>query len=164
MSFIWPTAPPDFAAAMKAAEALGVSEFDFFRLAFRRWSGREADEKALEHYFAAYMFQQNVPVWVRHLSRDILSRDAAGNLDAAELGALKYRRLPPPHRNGPLYIGLMGAMMVLYCVALLDISYDPQTSAPMPCYGGPGFKVIAEMTYAVAGKELANCENFKNPR
>ena len=61
-------------------------------------------------------------------------------------------------------MGLMGAMMVLYCVALLDISYDPQTSAPMPCYGGPGFEVIAEMTYAVAGKELANCENFKNPR
>ncbi len=37
-------------------------------------------------------------------------------------------------------------------------------TAPMPCYGGPGFEVIAEMTYAVAGKELANCENFKNPR
>lgn len=164
MSFMWPTAPPDFVAAMKAAEALGVSEYDFFRLAFRRWSGREADEKALERYFVAYMFHQNVPVWVRHFSRDVLSRDATGKLDAAELGALKYRHHPPPHRNGPLYIGLMGAMMVLYCVALLDISYDPQTSAPMPCYGGTGFKVIAEMADAVAGKELLNCENFKNPR
>lgn len=164
MSFMWPTALPDFAAAMKAAEALGVSEYDFFRLAFRRWSGREAEEKTLERFFVAYMFQQNVPVWVRHFSRDVLSRDAAGKLDAAEFGALKYRRHPPPHRNGPLYIGLMGAMMVLYCVALLDISYDPQTSAPMPCYGGSGFKVIAEMAYAVGGKELPNCENFKNPR
>lgn len=164
MSFMWPTALPDFAAAMEAAEALGVSEYDFFRLAFRRWSGREAEEKALERFFVAYMFQQNVPVWVRHFSRDVLSRDAAGKLDAAELGALKYRRHPPPHRNGPLYIGLMGAMMVLYCVALLDISYDPQTSAPMPCNSGPGFKVIAGMAYAVSGKELPNCENFKNPR
>ncbi len=133
MSFIWPTAPPDFAAAMKAAEALGVSEFDFFRLAFRRWSGCEADEKTLERYFCPYMFHQIVPVWVRHFSRDVLSRDTAGRLNAAELGALKYWRHSPPHRNGPLYIGLMGAMMVLYCVALLDISYDPQTSAPMPC-------------------------------
>ena len=152
MSFMWPTALPDFAAAMKAAEALGVSEYDFFRLAFRRWSGREANEKVLERYFVAYMFHQNVPVWVRHFSRDVLSRDATGKLNAAELGALKYRHHPPPHRNGPLYIGLMGAMMVLYCVALLDISYDPQTSAPMPCYGGTGFKVIAEMADAVAGK------------
>ena len=57
----------------------------------------------------------------------------------------------------------MGAMMVLYCVALLDISYDPQTSAPMPCYGGPRFKVIAEMAHAIAGKELPHCENFKKP-
>ncbi|MCH7935762.1 MAG: hypothetical protein IH994_01560 [Proteobacteria bacterium] len=164
MSFMSTTAPPDFSAAMKAAETLGVSEYDFFRLAFRRWSGREADEKALERYFVAYMFHQDVPVWVRHFSRDVLSRDAAGKLDAAELGALKYRHHPPPHRNGPLYIGLMGAMMVLYCVALLDISYDPQTSAPMTCYGGPGFKVIAGMAYAVSGKEPTNCENFNNPR
>ena len=112
MSFMWPTAPPDFVAAMKAAEALGVSEYDFFRLAFRRWLDREANEKTLERSFVAYMFHQNVPVWVRHFSRDVLSRDAAGILDAAELGALKYRHHPPPHRNGPLYIGLMGAMMV----------------------------------------------------
>jgi len=155
MSFIWPTAPPDFAAAMKAAEALGVSEFDFFRLAFRRWSGREADDKTLERY-------QTVPIWVRHFSREILSRETAGKLNAAEFGALQYQRQPPPHRHGRLYLGLMGAMMVLYCVALLGISYDPQTSAPMPCYGSPGFKIIAEMAHAVSGMELPICENIKN--
>ena len=149
---------------IQAAGALRLKEFDFFRLAYRRWWGREAPEKALERTFAAYMFHQNVPVWVRHFSRDVLSRDAAGRLNAAELGALKYRHHSPPHRNGPLYIGLMGAMMVLYCVALMDISYDPQTSAPMPCYGGPGFKVISEVVHAVAGKDLPNCENIKNPR
>lgn len=164
MSFMSTTAPPDFTAAMKAAEALGVSEFDFFRLAFRRWSGREADEKALERHFAPYMFHQTVPVWVRHFSREVLSLDAAGKLNAAEFGALKYRCQPPPHRYGRLYIGLVGMMMALYFVALLDITYDPQTSAPMPCYSGPGFKAIAGMAYAVSGKEPPNCENFKNSR
>ena len=34
MSMIWPPAPPDFSAVMKAAGALDVSEFDFFRLAY----------------------------------------------------------------------------------------------------------------------------------
>jgi len=41
------------------------------------------------------------------------------------------------------------------------VTYDPETSAPMPCYGGPGFKVISEMAYAVAGKRPPPCETVK---
>ena len=158
MSMIWPPAPPDFSVVMKAAGALDVSEFDFFRLAYWRWSGREAEEKKLERVFVTYMFQQTVPAWVRHFSRDVLARDAAGKLDVAELGALKYQRRPQPHRHGAIYMGLMVAMTVFYCAALLDVSYDPQTSAPMPCYGGPGFKIISDIVYAVGGKAPPDCE------
>ncbi len=164
MSFIRPPVPPDFSAVMKAAEAVGISEFDFFRLAFRRWWGKEADEKTLERIFVAYMFQQAVPTWVRHLTRDVITQTADGKLDAAKLGALKYRRRRPLPRHGGLYMGLMAALTVLYCVALLDISYDPGTSAPMPCYGGPGFKIIAGMTHAVSGKKLPSCEELRGPR
>ena len=163
MNAIFPREPPDFGDVIKAAEALRISEYDFFRLAFRRWSGREPEDEALERAFVNYMFHQAVPTWVRHFSRDVLAREAAGNLDIAELGALEYRRRLPPARHGGLYIGLMGAMMVLYCVSLLNISYDPQTSAPMPCYDGPGFKIISEIAHAVSGKEPPSCENLKSP-
>ncbi len=161
MNAIFPREPPDFGDVIKAAEALRISEYDFFRLAFRRWSGREPEDEALERAFVNYMFHQAVPTWVRHFSRDVLAREGAGNLSLAEFGALKYRQRLPPARHGGLYIGLMGAMMVLYCVSLLNISYDPQTSAPMPCYGGPGFKIISEITHGVTGKQPPSCETFK---
>lgn len=134
--------PDDCRTAIDAAAALDIREIDFFRLAFRRWHGREITQSTLERVFAAYMFQKIVPSWTRHLSRDVLARVAAGRLNLAELGALKYRRHPPPPRHGGLYVGMTAALMLLYCVALLDISYDPQTSAPMPCYGGAGVQIF----------------------
>ena len=164
MSFIGPPVAPDFGAVMNAAEALGISEYDFFRLAFRRWWGKEADEKTLERIFVAYMFQQAVPTWVRHLTRDVISQTADGKLDAAKLGALKYKRRLPPSRHGGLYLGLMAALTVFYCVALLDISYDPGTSAPMPCYGRLGFKNISGMAHAVSGKQPPSCEELRGTR
>lgn len=157
MSFVRPPVPLDFSAVMKAAEALGISEYDFFRLAFRRWWGKEADEKKLERIYVAYMFQQTVPTWVRHLTRDVTAQTADGKLDAAKFGALKYKRRLPPPRHGGLYMGLVAALTVLYCVALLDISYDPGTSAPMPCNGGPGFKIISDLAHAVSGKKPPSC-------
>lgn len=157
MSFIGPPVPPEFGAVMKAAEALSISEYDFFRLAFRRWWGKEADEKKMERIFVAYMFHQTVPTWVRHLTRDVIAQTADGKLDAAKLGALKYKRRLPPHRHGGLYMGLVAALTVLYCFALLEISYDPGTSAPMPCNGGPGFKIISDLAHTVSGKKPPSC-------
>ena len=110
------------------------------------------------------MFQQAVPTWVRHLTRDVTAQTADGKLNAAKLGALKYKRRLPPPRLGGLYIGLVAALTVLYCVALLDISYDPGTSAPMPCYGGPGFKIIFGMAHPVSGKKLPSCQELRGPR
>ncbi len=162
MNFIWPPAPSSLGDVIKAAEALGVSEYDFFRLSFRRWSGREPDEKKLERTFVAYMFHQTVPSWVRHLAREVSAREAEGRLNIQAFGAEKFRHRRPPSRHGGLYIGIMAAMTALYCVALLEISYDPETSAPMPCYGVTGFKIISDMVHAVAGKEPPVCEPAKD--
>ena len=60
--------------------------------------------------------------------------------------------------------GITAALMVLYCVALLSISYNPGTSAPMPCYGGPGFRFLSDMAHAVSGKEPPSCEAVKDLR
>ncbi len=158
MGVMWPPDPSDCGAVVTAVEALGIREYDFFRLAFRRWSGREPDGKALERAFVAYMFHQSVPACVRHLSRHVLARAAEGRLNGAELGALKYTRPPPPPRHGRFYVGITAALVVLYCVALLNVSYDPGTSAPMACYGGPGFRFISDLAHAVSGKEPPSCE------
>lgn len=150
-------AAEDCKAVIDAAQALDVREVDFFRLAFRRWFGRDASPSVLERAFAAYMFCKIVPEWARHMTRVVLADDAAGRLDPARLGAMVYRRQPPPHRHGRLFVGLTLVAVLFYCVALLRISYDPQTSAPLPCYGGPGFKLWAEMAHAVSGKPLPEC-------
>lgn len=149
--------PDDCVAVIDAASALDVREIDLFRLAYRRWFGREIVPVALERSFAAYMFRKVVPSWVRHFSRDVLARAAAGRLDPARLGANAYLRQPPAPRHGRLYVGLTAVAIVLYCIALLEISYDPRTSAPMPCYGGPGFKILSTIAHAVSGKAPPRC-------
>ena len=162
MTVIWPPARSNPGDIIKAAEALRISEYDFFRLSFQRWSGREPDEKKLEQAFVAYMFHQIVPPWVRHLAREVLALEAEGRLNIWTFGAQKYRHRLPPSRHGGFYIAIMAAITALYCVALLDISYDPETSAPMPCYGGQGFRIISDIAHAVSGKEPPPCEPVKD--
>ncbi len=152
----------DLAKIIRAADKLGISEYDFFHLAFRRWTGREPDVHMLEKIFVDYMFQQTVPLWVRHLVREVRARDTEGRLNPVELGAMKYRKRQSPPQHGRLCVGAMAAAMVLYVIALTEISYDPETSAPMPCYGGPGFKVISEMAYSISGKDPPLCRTRKN--
>ncbi len=161
MNAICPREPSDLDTVIDAAGALSITEYDFFRLAFRRWSGREPEDKALERFFVDYMFHQTIPHWVRHLARDVNARLVEGRLDLAEIGALDYRHRPPLPRHGRRCVGLVVAATVIYSVALMGVTYDPETSAPMPCYGGPGFKFISEMAYAVTGKRPPSCETVK---
>lgn len=57
----------DLERVMIASRLLQVSEFCFFRIAYYQWFGREIDEGVLECLFREYMFQDNIPHWVRHL-------------------------------------------------------------------------------------------------
>jgi hypothetical protein len=165
MKFKFASESSDLADVVDAAEALGISEYDFFRLAYRRWFCQEPEEEELEETYVSYMFHQTIPHWVRHFTRDVKAQAESGELDAAKLGALDYRRRLPPQRHGGLLIGLMGALTVLYCVALTGTTYfDPQSLAPMPCNGGPGFKVLSSMAYAVSGKDVPACEDLRSPR
>ena len=154
----------DYRAVMDAAAALDVREIDFFRLAFRRWFGHDASAPVLERAFASYMFRKIVPAWARHFSRAVLADAAAGRLDPARLGAAMFRRQPPPHPRGRIYVGVTLAVLLFYCLALLRISYDPETSAPLPCYGGPGFKFAVEVAHAFSGKPLPKCPPPAAPR
>ncbi|MGF1610821.1 MAG: hypothetical protein ACFCUQ_15575 [Kiloniellales bacterium] len=88
-------ASPDAEAVRDAAFVLKVSEFDLFRLAYRGWHGREAEIKALERVFTAYMFHQQVPAWVRQFCRDVLAAVEQGRFDREAFGAGRVPRREP---------------------------------------------------------------------
>ena len=84
----------DLAKVIRAADKLGITEYDFFHLAFRRWTGHEPDVRMLEKNFVDYMFRQIVPHWVRHYARRIIALDEQGQLDGND---------PHYHRYDPYY-------------------------------------------------------------
>ena len=160
MNDFWLPDDPDTAELgniIEAAEALGMSEYDFFHLAFHRWNGREPRSVALEKTFAEYMFHRTVPHGVRHLAREVLGRKADGSLNIVRMGVNRYQQRIPMPKNGRFHVSVLGVAFVVYCLALVEISYDPQTSAPMPCNGGSGLTVISKMVYAVSGKRPPSC-------
>ena len=93
MAYIANRGSIDGRAVIDAAQALRIREYDLFRAAFRRWWGREADTKALERVFVAYMFHQVVPPWVRHFCRQTWRCSTAT--------ASTPRRLASPASGGP---------------------------------------------------------------
>ena len=99
---------------IKSAEALGISEYDFFDLSYRRWFCQEPNDKALEQAFVDYMFHQNVPPWVRHLTRQVLARQKRGRLNVASFGALDYRRKQPLPRYWRVHLGAGAVGTVIY--------------------------------------------------
>ena len=107
----------------EAARLLRISEFDLFRLAYRRWHGRDARTKALERAFASYMFQQHIPPWVRQFCREVLARAEAGGLDREEFEAGSVPRRDPVPDYPRSFVGLtMVAMLMLYLLVIWFLS------------------------------------------
>ena len=109
--------PPDVRDVVAAAYALRISEFDLFRLAYRRWHGREAAEKGLERVFVAYMFRCAVPPWVRHFCRQVLAEAREGRLERDAFGAGRVPRREPLVAYRREFVGL--TMVVLFLGYLL---------------------------------------------
>jgi hypothetical protein len=145
-------------AVAEAALALGLKEFDFFRLAYRRWFGRQPDEKLLEKDFAAYMFGRTVPTWVRHLGRQVIDQRRRGTLDAEAFGAGRYRDRVTRHPKGPMvFVGVMAIWLALFSM-LLGTSYDPVASAaPQSCPGITGAHFYEAWAHTLAGKPAPPC-------
>ena len=152
----------DCHAIAEAAQALGLKEFDFFRLAYRRWFGRQPDEKQLETFFVAYMFGRVVPSWARHLGRQVVDQRRNGTLDPESLGAGRYRDRVTRHPKGPIYFaGVMAIWLVLFSM-LLGTRYDPETSAPPPmCTGTTGAYAFEAWANLIAGRPAPPCHPGK---
>ncbi|MDH3597823.1 MAG: hypothetical protein OEM93_23550 [Rhodospirillales bacterium] len=145
------------------AAHLEVREIDVFRLAHRWWFGREPEEQALERGFAAYMFRQEMPAWLRHFARQALETESLGPEEAARLG-LDRQAVPAP-RHSRLVVAATAAVFALLFAGILDTKHDPRTSAtpasqarPMSCAGGgPGLVSLENFAYAFSGRDRPPC-------
>ncbi len=163
MSAMWHPAPSDCGAVVTAAEALGIGDYDFFRLGFRRWSGREPDGKALERTFVTYMFHQRVPACVRHLSREVLQLKGSGTLDPGAFSIAAFERRQPLPRLGRFSWRLAaGAIVVLFLMSL-DVSYMRDRSIPLGCPGGTGSMFFDRLAGFFNGGAERACPEFAYP-
>jgi hypothetical protein len=141
-------------AVLDAAALLDVTEFDFFRLAYRRRFGRLPSERMLETVFADYMLRGQVPPWVTVVCREVIDRQDRGALDAEAMGAGRFRdrSARPPH--GALYVGAAMAAWLLLMVCLLDLRGDPQDAAA-DCRAGGTF--FYDWVVMISGRPHGGC-------
>jgi hypothetical protein len=146
-----------------ASAVLGLREFDFFRLAYRRWFGEQPDPSVLESAFGAYMMTQRVPPWVRHLSRDVLNARRQGSLPAGAFGESAYRDRPVRHRHGPVYFSVFVVLWIAAFSLLVQIGFGAPSTAPSPvCTAAETNPVFATWLDIITGTAADPCE--RHPR
>jgi len=69
-----------------AAAVLQLPEFGFFHLAHRRWFGHPASDREIEPHFVGYLFGRRIPMWVRHLAREVIERSQRGPMTPQDYG------------------------------------------------------------------------------
>lgn len=111
--------PDDWENVGEAAWVLRVSEWDLFRLAWRRWHGTDEGERELEQAFHSYLAGTAVPTWVRHFCRQVLDAKRAGSLDPADFGAHTMRRREPVMQFSARFIGISAVVMLLLYLFIL---------------------------------------------
>lgn len=80
--------PGDVADVLEAAALLEVTEFELFRIAYRRWFGTDIRDRELERFYLPYMFRGRVPPWVRQLTRAVIAAAETDTLDPRSYGVL----------------------------------------------------------------------------
>ena len=68
----------DARAVHQAALSLNIAEFELFSRAHAAWYCESACERDLERHFVSYLFDGEVPVWVRDFSRRIIREVRTG--------------------------------------------------------------------------------------
>ncbi len=163
MNAIGHSAPSDRGAAVEAAEALGIREYDFFRLALRRWSGRDPADKAVERAFVAYMFGHGVPAYVRHLTRQVLQLRESGILDPGAFGIDAFERRQPLPRLGGFSWCLVAAAIGVVLLMSLDATYVRDRSIPLGCPGATGSEFFDRLAGMFTGESGPTCPEFVDP-
>jgi|GEM_PF-5571202 len=74
------SATQDCETVVRAAQLLDISEYELFLRAYGCWYPDTPDEWRIDELFAAFMFDNAVPFWVRDFARKVLQatrRDSA---------------------------------------------------------------------------------------
>ena len=106
---------PDVDSVLNATALLDITEWDFFNLAYDRWHGEPAEEGIMEPIFAAYMFNDVVPLWARHFARLVERLNRRGVLDRRALGVERLQSSRQMVSRGMRY----GVLIAVTIIALI---------------------------------------------
>ena len=115
----------DLEKVASASKLLQIPEFRFFQIAYFQWHGREISENHLEYIFAAYMFEDIVPHWVRHLARTVISRNENGVIDPEDFHIERPKTTLELKSAGFGYIAILSIVVVIFCI-MLAVHVPPQ--------------------------------------
>jgi len=144
----------DARAVTRAADLLGLREIDFFRLAHRRWFSIDASPAQMEKIFAAYMFRETVPPWVRHCAREVAKREGMNMLDPVEFGAGDFRHQNKVPKVGKLFLMIAGLLMVIVYISILTTRIDFDDTNCPGRYAG----FLEQWVYMINGQQPPPCE------
>lgn len=112
---------PELWDLLQTSSLLDIKEFDVFELAYKEWFGHVPQPHVSEAHFANYMFNQQIPIWVRRYTRKVIDLHERDALNPRELGV--YRPLPSRKlkRIGKIYtVILLAVLLYLTVLAYRD--------------------------------------------
>ncbi len=110
---------------LQASAALEIKEYDLFELAYREWYGMKPLNHVIEAHFSNYMFQRQIPAWVRSFSRQVVELHEQDNLEPRQFGV--YQPLPSKRliRIGRAFSAFL---VVSFMVLMIFIYTEPNMS------------------------------------
>jgi hypothetical protein len=127
----------DVADVLEAAALLEVTEFELFRIAWRKWHGGEIGDSQLERYYLPYMFKSQVPTWVYRLARQIIDEAEADRLDPARYGVMPRQLTMDMYNRGLrycLWIAMILGTLLTGAATVAEFSPWYQSCYLPPCY------------------------------
>ena len=94
----------DVQEVLDTSALLEITEFDVFRMAYSGWFGEQAADGVIEPFFIDYMFNDAVPVWVRHFTRRVIRLKREGRLEPRQLGIMPKDYQPEMAAKGIRYL------------------------------------------------------------
>ncbi len=130
----------DDGTVLAVAGLLDVSEYAVFEMAYERWYGETADPQRLDRLFALYMFDSSVPVWVRHFTREVLSKERDGSFYGSD-----YLPVRPVASRGSAWLGWLYLVALgVVVAALIWAAHRSQGlfRGQQSCYFPPCYRIV----------------------
>lgn len=125
--------PKDVWQVLRTASLLSVGEFRVFEIAYQDWYGESGDEKLIESHFIPYMFNDLVPIWVRHFCKKVLKLDSDDALDPSDFGIVHRESTLQQRNRGLEYIMLL----ILFLLALFFLGEHAAQVLRLQCLFPP---------------------------